>query len=123
MANPNIVNASSIYGLTSYLVPSGTTATTWTALTPSTNALNRVNCIIATNVTATAATITVSVNSATSGGGTAYRLAYQITVPGNAALVIVDKGNPVYIGESQSVVVTSGTSSAVELVASYENIA
>jgi len=122
MASPNIVTASSIYGGTTYLVPTGTSATTWTTLTPATNSLNRVNTLIATNVTATAASITVSVNSATGGGGTAYRLAYQISVPGYAALILVDKSDPLYIGESQSVVVTSGTSSAIELVSSYETI-
>lgn len=122
MANPNIVNVTSIYGNTSYLVPTGTSATTWTALTPATGTVNKIDNIVASNVTATAATITVSVNSATGGAGTAYRLAYQISVPGNATLIITDKTTAFYLGESQSVVVTSGTSSAIELVASYEAI-
>lgn len=122
MANPNIVNVTSIYGNTSYLVPTGTSATTWTALTPATGTVNKIDNIVAANVTSSAATITVSVNSATGGGGTAYRLAYQISVPGNATLIITDKTTAFYLGESQSVVVTSGTSNAIELVASYEAI-
>jgi hypothetical protein len=64
----------------------------------------------------------VSINSATAGGGTAYRVAYQITVPANSTLVILDKTTAMYVGESQSVVVTVGTASAIELVASYEAI-
>ena len=91
MANPNIVSVASIYGSTSYLVPTTTSATTWTALTPSSNTVNKINTIVASNVTASNATITVSINSASGGGGTAYRLAYQITVPGNASLIISDK--------------------------------
>jgi hypothetical protein len=122
MANPNIVNVTSIYGNTSYLVPTGTSATTWTALTPAAGTVNKIDNIVAANVTGTAATITVSVNSATGGGGTAYRLAYQITVPANASLIVTDKTTAFYVGEAQSVVVTSGTTNAIEMVASYEAI-
>lgn len=122
MANPNIVNVTSIYGNTSYLVPTGTSATTWTALTPATGTVNKIDNIVASNVTGSAAAITVSINSATGGGGTAYRIAYQISVPANASLIIVDKTTALYVGESQSIVVTSGTSSAIELTASYEAI-
>jgi hypothetical protein len=122
MANPNMVNVSSILGATTYLVPTTTTATTWTALTPATGTVNKIDTMMATNVTTSAATITVSINSATGGGGTAYRLAYQITVPANAVLNIVDKSTMIYVGESQSIVVTSGTTNAIEMVAAYEAI-
>lgn len=122
MANPNIVNVTSIYGSTSYLIPTGTSATTWTALTPAVGTVNKIDNIVAANVTATSATITVSINSATGGGGTAYRLAYQITVPGNASLIIADKSTAFYLGEAQSIVVTSSTSNAIEMTASFEAI-
>jgi hypothetical protein len=122
MANPNITAVTSILGATSMLVPTTTTATTWTALTPATGTVNKINNIVAANVTGTAAAITVSVNSATGGGGTAYRLAYQITVPANASLIITDKTTAFYVGEAQSVVVTSSTTNAIEMVASYEAI-
>ena len=115
MANPNIVNVASIYGNTSYLVPTTTTATTWTALTPAAGTVNKIDNIVA-------ATVTVSVNSAVSGGGTAYRLACQITVPANASLIVTDKTTAFYVGEAQSIVVTSGTTNAIEMVASYEAI-
>ena len=122
MANPNIVNVATILGNTSYLIPANTTANAWTALTASTNYVNRIDFMTASNVTSAAATVTVSINSATAGGGTAYRVAYQITVPANSTLVILDKTTAMYVGESQSVVVTVGTASAIELVASYEAI-
>jgi hypothetical protein len=122
MANPNIVNVTSIYGNTSYLIPSTTGATTWTALTPSAGTVNKIDNIVAANVTASAVAVTVSINSATGGGGTAYRIAYQISVPANASLIIVDKTTAFYCGESQSIVVTVGTGSAIELTASYEAI-
>jgi hypothetical protein len=122
MANPNIVSVSSMYVSTTYLIPTGTSATTWTGLTPASGSVTKVDSISATNVTGTAASITLSINSATGGGGTAYRIAYQIAVPGNTTLMIVDKSNPIYVGEGQSIVATSGTSNSIELVASIETL-
>ena len=66
--------------------------------------------------------MTVAINSAAGGAGTNYRLIYQVTVPINAAIVIVDKSTAFYLGEAQSIVVTVGTASAIELTASYEAI-
>jgi hypothetical protein len=122
MANPNMLTVSSILGATTYLIPTTTTATTWTALTPAAGTVNKIDTMAATNVTSTAATVTVSINSAISGGGTAYRLAFQTSVPGNSSLVVVDKSTMLYVGEAQSIVVTSGTTNSIEMVATYEAI-
>jgi hypothetical protein len=122
MANPNIVNVTSIYGSTSYLIPSTTSATTWTALTPAAGTVNKIDNIVATNVTASVATVTVAINSAAAGAGTNYRLVYQVPVPVNASIVVADKSTAFYLGEAQSIVVTVGTASAIELTASYEAI-
>lgn len=122
MANPNIINVSSIYGNTTYLIPSTTAATTWTSLTPAVGTVNKIDNIVAANVTGSVATVTVAINSAAAGAGTNYRLIYQVPVPANAAIVVVDKSTAFYLGEAQSIVVTVGTASAIELTASYEAI-
>ena len=122
MANPNIVNVTSIYGNTSYLIPGTTAATTWTALTPAAGTINKIDNIVASNVTASNATVTVAINSAAAGAGTNYRLIYQVPVPVNASIVIVDKSTAFYLGEAQSIVVTVGTASAIELTSSFEAI-
>lgn len=122
MANPNIVDVTSIYGNTSYLIPSTTAATTWTALTPAAGTVNKIDNIVASNVTASVATVTVAINSAAAGAGTNYRLVYQVPVPINASIVVADKSTAFYLGEAQSIVVTVGTASAIELTASYEAI-
>jgi hypothetical protein len=122
MASPNIVNVTSIVGNTSYLIPSNTSASAWTALTPASNTVNKVDFIVASNVTSSAATVTVSINSAVSGGGTAYRICYQVSIPANASLIVVDKTTALYVTDTQSVVVTVGTGNAIELTASYEAI-
>jgi hypothetical protein len=122
MANPNIINVTSIYGNTSYLIPSTTGATTWTALTPATGTVNKIDNIVASNVTASVAFVTVAINSAAAGAGTNYRLVFQVPVPVNASIVIVDKSTAFYLGEAQSIVVNVGVASAIELTASYEAI-
>jgi len=122
MANPNILSVSSIYGNTSYLIPSTTSVTTWTALTPAAGTVNKIDNIVASNVTASAVAVTVAINSAAAGAGTNYRLVYQVPVPVNASIVIVDKSTAFYLGEAQSITVTVGTASAIELTASYEAI-
>ena len=122
MANPNMLTVASICGNTSYLIPSTTAATTWTALTPAAGTVNKIDNIVASNVTGSVATVTVAINSAAAGAGTNYRLVYQISVPVNASIVVADKITAFYLGEAQYIVVTVGTGSAIELTASYEAI-
>ena len=123
MANPNIVNVSSIYGGVAYSAPANTSATTLITNASSSGTITKVDSLTVANVTGSAANVTVSVNSAAAGGGTAYRIAYQISVPANSTMQIIDKNNFVYLTENTSLVVTSGTSGALEYVASYETIA
>jgi hypothetical protein len=132
MANPNIVNVTSIYGNTAYVAPSTTSATTsWThngttsltGLTPAVNTVNRVTSIVVSNVTGSAALASVAVaNNATYGSGTPFYVAYQITVPANSTLIITDKTTSFYVTENQSVGVITGTSNALNFVATFEAI-
>jgi hypothetical protein len=133
MANPNLVNTNSILGGTAYQIPAVTTAgqTAWTfngstsltGLTPAVNSTNKINCIMVSNVTASAAVATVSIsNNATWGSGTPYYIAFQISVPAGATLVILDKTSPIYVMESQSIGVQTGTASALNFIASFETL-
>jgi len=131
MANPNLINVSSIYGNTAYVIPSTTSATvSWTyngttsltGLTPAAGTVNRVTSIIVSNTTGSAASATIAIgNNATFGSATvvAY-MAYQISVPANASLIVSDKTTAFYVTENQSVGVTSGTSSALTYAATFE---
>lgn len=134
MANPNIVNVTSIYGNTAYVIPSSaaTATTSWTyngtttltGLTPAVSTVNRVTSITAANTTSSAVTATIAVgNNATFGSATVITYpAYQISVPPNSTLVIVDKTNSLYITENQSVAAYSGTASALTFTATFEAI-
>ena len=133
MANPNIVNVTSIYGNTAYVIPSTTSATTsWTyngtttltGLTPATSTVNKIDQITVANTTSSSATCTVAIgNNATFGSATVVTyMAYQISVPPNASVIVSDKTTAFYITENQSVAVTSGTASALTYTASFEAI-
>ena len=133
MANPNIAALTTIKGNTAYVVPSSTANTTsWTydgtttltGLTPSANTVNKITGIVVGNTTGSAAAATVAVgNNATFASATVVSyLAYQISVPANASLIITDKTTDFYITENQSVAVVSGTANALTFTATFEAI-
>ena len=122
MAAPNIVNVTTIIAGLAVAAPANTTANVVVSNAASSASVVKINSLTCTNVTGGSATITVAVTSSAAGAGTAYRLAYQISIPANSSLQLIDKGNFVYLTEDKSLVVTSGTSSAIEYITSYETI-
>lgn len=129
MANPNIVNVSAIYGATTYLTPSGTSAVVLLPNAAASGKVFKINQIVVANTTASAANTTVSIytNGAVAqgsapSGGTAYPVVATISVPGNASLIAVDKTTAIYLQEGTSITVTSGTGSALTYSISYEDI-
>jgi len=134
MANPNIVSVVSIYGNVGYVIPSvaATATTSWTydgttaltGLKPATGTVNRITSITAANTTSSAVTATIAIgNNGTFGSATVVTYpAYQISVPPNATLIIIDKTNSVYVTENQSVAAYSGTASALTFTATFEQI-
>ena len=123
MANPNIVNVTSILGTTTYLTPANTTGNVLLSNASGSNLVFKVNNIVAANVTASAANTTVSIDNAAAGAGTDFPIVSTVSVPGNSSLIAVDKTTSFYLMENQSIVVTSGTSSAITYTISYESIA
>ena len=129
MANPNIVNVSAIYGNTTYLTPSVTTAVVLLPNAAASNTVLKIDNVVAANVTSTSATATVSIytNGAVAqgsapSGGTAYPIIFQVPVPPNSSVVVVDKSTAFYLQEGTSISVTSGTASAITYTMSYEAI-
>ena len=122
MANPNIVNVTGIYGKTTYLSPANTTANVLLANAASSGKVYKVNQIVASNTTGTAANATIAVNTAAAGSGTSYPIASAISVPANASLIVTDKTTAVYLEEDKSILCTSGTSGSITYTVSYEDI-
>ena len=123
MANPNIVNVTTILGTTTFLTPANTTANVLLSNAASSGLVFKVNNIVCANVTASAANTTVSIDNAAAGAGTDFPIVSTVSVPGNSSLIAVDKTTSFYLMENQSIVVTSGTSAAITYTISYESIA
>lgn len=118
MANPNIVNVSVIQGKVAGA------AVTASAVALVTNAASsgkilKINSLSIANISAAAATITVDVYKNQT---TAYRLAFTISVPVAATLVVISKDTSIYLEENDSLRVTASATSSLEAVCSYEEI-
>ena len=138
MANPNIVNVTAIYGSTAYVIPptSATVSTAWTyadvstsgsvsltGLTPASGTVIKVGNIVASNVTSSAVTVTLGVsNNPTYASGTVYYIAYQVSVPPNTSVILVDKTSAFYVTQYQSVGVIASTGAAIHFTAGIESI-
>ena len=124
MANPNIINVTTLTGNTTYLTPANTTANTLLSNAASSGLVFKINQIVCANVNGSSAVnATVAINSAAAGAGTNYPIISTISVPASASVIAVDKTTAVYLMENSSFVVTSGTSSGITYTISYESIA
>ena len=130
MANPNIVNVTTIYGKTTYLTPSATTAVVLLPNAAASGKVLKINQIVAANVNGSAAvdtTVSLYANGAVAQGsapssGTAYPIVSTVSVPADASLIVTDKTTAIYLEEGTSITVTSGTASGITYSISYEEI-
>jgi len=130
MANPNIVNVTTIYGKTTYLTPSVSTAVVLLPNAAASGKVLKINQIVAANVNGSAAvdvTVSIYTNGAVAQGsapssGTAYPIVSTISVPADASLIVTDKTTAIYLEEGTSITVTSGTNSGITYSISYEEI-
>jgi hypothetical protein len=120
MAYVNIAALTTINGCLS-TTPNISTTGTIVLSAPPTNHTYKLNTLMAVNKTTNPATITVAINRNT----TNYTiLSYQITVPVAATLILIGKDNPLYMYDVTTDVLSAqaGTSSAIDIIASYEDL-
>jgi len=130
VANPNIAAVTAIYGTTTYLTPSGTSAVVLLPNAASSGTVLKINQIVAANVNGSAAvnaTVSLYTNGAVAqgsapAGGTAYPIVSTVSVPASASLIVTDKTTAIYLMEGTSISVTSGTASGITYSISYEVI-
>lgn len=130
MSAPNIVAVTTIYGKTTYLTPSGTSAVVLLTNASGSGKVLKINQIVCTNVNGSAAvnaTVSIYTNGGVAqgsapSGGTAYPVISTVSVPANAALIAVDKTTAIYLEEDKCISVTSGTASGITYSISYEEI-
>lgn len=118
----NLFAATTALGVTTFLAPANTTANVLLSNAAASGKTYKINQIVAANTTGSAANVTVSVDNQAGGTGTDFPVVSAVSVPANASLIVVDKTTAIYLMENQSIVVTSGTSSAITYTISYEDI-
>jgi hypothetical protein len=123
MANPNIVNVTTITGKTTYAALTTTLTTVLLANAASSGKVFKINSIMVANVDGTsAADVTVGINTLAAGSGTTYELANTISVPADATLSVIDKTNSFYLEEDKSILGGASANGDLEIVISYEEI-
>jgi hypothetical protein len=118
MANPNIVNVTSILGKTAVLAVT-TTPTDIVSTNSSSNTVVKINNLIVSNIDGTSA---ADVNASLFRGDVEYKVAHTIAVPADSSLVVLDKGTSIYLEEGDSLRLTASANSDLQAVCSYEVI-
>jgi len=118
MANPNIVDVTSIYGkLAQTAVSTGSVNIVSNA--SSSGKIFKINSLIISNVDgANAADITCQISN----NGSTTKLANTISVPADATLVLISKDTSIYLPENSHIQVWASASSDLHAICSYEEI-
>jgi hypothetical protein len=116
MANPNIVNVTSIYGNT-YVQLVGVTAVAIVTNAAASNTVVKLDSLYVGNVD-TAASYKITVDLYRS--STAYNMLYQVSIPAGAGLDVLSKS--IYLLEGDALRLTADTASKLQAIASGEVI-
>jgi len=123
MANPNIVNVTSILGETVVGVLTTTLTTVLLTNVASSGKVLKVNSVLISNVDGTnAADVTFKLAANELGTSTAIAIASTIAVPADATLSLIDKTNSFYLMEDKALIGGASANSDLEYLISYEVI-
>ena len=119
MANPNLLNITSIYGDTAYDANISTSDDA--IITVASDKVVKINTLMVSNIDGVnAATITATVKD--SGNSVLGYIAKTITVPPDSTLVLISKDTTIYLKETQKLTLDASTSSDLSAVCSYEEL-
>ena len=120
MANPNLVNVTSIYGKVDghALTTDAISASNSAVIVCGADQLYKINSIIVANVDG-ASSVDIDVAVSLSGDARFY-LAKTVAVPADSSLVVVGKDSPIYLEEGDELEARASAASDAELVVSYE---
>jgi hypothetical protein len=124
MANPNIVNVTTILGNSSQTICTSTGVFSIVSNAASSNKVYKINSIVVANVDGTnACDATINIYSnATAGSGTAFAIASTISVPADATLIVTDKTTSFYLLENQSIGAIGSIANDLVVTCSWEEI-
>ena len=125
MANPNIINATSILGKIVYDTDVSNTAASLVSNAASSGKILKINSLTIANIDSAAtpqsADITVTIENAA--GSTTYStLAKNIAVPAYATLVVISKDTSIYLEEDMSIWLQASAAGDLSATCSYEEI-
>jgi len=119
MANPNISSSGSFYGRSQALALT-TSAQTLTGAVPS-NRVYKINSLIIANINGSSSA-DVTVYWRDSSVGVDYYLAFTITVPADATLVVLSKDTQIYLEEGDYIQALASANSVLHATVSFEEI-
>jgi hypothetical protein len=119
MANPNIVNVTTIYGNTATLAVS-TVTTNVVANPASSGQVYKVNALTIANINTTSSAVNINVEYNNAGSNT--YLARNVVVPANSSLVILGKDTATYLLENTSLQLTAGSNNSLSAIVTFEQI-
>jgi hypothetical protein len=118
MANPNIVNVTTITGKTAVQAV-GTSATAIVTNAAASGKIYKINSLIISNIDGTnAADVTVDLYRSS----TAYHLVKTVTVDADSSFSPIDKNLSIYLEEDDSLRLTASAAGDLEAICSYEEI-
>jgi hypothetical protein len=124
MANPNIVNVTSILGETVIGTLTSTLSTVLLSNPASSGKVLKINTILISNVNGTSAQdSTIEISPADTGTSTNARsIVSTISIPADATLTAIDKNSSFYLMEDKSIIGNVNTANMCEFIISYEVI-
>lgn len=117
MANPNIVNVTTIYGNTATQVVS-TTAANIVQNAASSNQVYKINSLSVSNINTVSSAVSLEINVA----GSNTFIVRNVVVPANSMINIIGKDTSIYLLENSSLQLTAAANSVMQAVCSWEQI-
>ena len=118
MANPNIVNVTSIQGETAVAVATTDFADLIENVTAS-NKVYKINSLSASNVS-TIESVDVSVDLVRSSNS--YAVVRNLSIPTTSSLIAISKDHSLYLQEGDKIQVKASSATSIEIICSYEVI-
>jgi len=123
MANPNIQSATTVVCNNSSLSLTTTSATQLVSNAASSGKVFLLDGITICNIdTANAVTVTVTLYQSATNTGTAFEFCSTVSIPANAALIVVDKSQGVSLLENESIYVTASAGNKLKVNASWKEL-
>ena len=118
MANPNIVNVTTIYGKTVGQVVT-TNSTAIVTNQSNSGTIVKLNTLLASNIDGTN---DVDVSATLKIGGTEYNITSTVTVPADSTVILISKDTGLYMEEDTELALQASANSDLKAICAYEII-